>query len=93
MPFQNTNGVSCIANSVLQSLLRHSTLKSACLASRYEVLRLTNLYNNAPAGVELVCKPVRRMLEHHILNEPSKMHLMNFVEIRLLYLKHHPSIF
>ena len=37
VPFQNTDGVSCYANSVLQSLLQHSMLRSAFLASRYKM--------------------------------------------------------
>jgi len=61
--FRNTDGVSYYANSVLQSLLQHSALRSAFIASRYRVLReLSNSYNNPSSGEVLYSGQVRRML-------------------------------
>ncbi|XP_065893048.1 uncharacterized protein [Dysidea avara] len=63
VPFKNPDGVSCYANSVLQSLLQHSALRSAFIASRYTVLRdLSNSYNYPSRDEVLSCRQVRRMI-------------------------------
>jgi len=61
--FMNNDGVPCYANVILQSLLQHSVLRSAFVASRYKPLRdLAYSYNDpARAGV-LSSRQVRRML-------------------------------
>ena len=37
--FTNNDGVSCYANSILQCLLQHRSVRNACVISRYSVLR------------------------------------------------------
>ncbi|XP_065894145.1 uncharacterized protein [Dysidea avara] len=63
VPFKNTDGVSCYANSVLQSLLQHGALRSAFIASRYRALQdLSNSYNYPSRTEVLSSRQVRRML-------------------------------
>ena len=63
VPFKNTDGVSCYANSVLQSLLQHGALRNAFIASRYRALReLSNSYNNPSRREVLSSRKVRCML-------------------------------
>jgi len=63
VPFKNTDGVSCYTNSVLQSLLQHSALRNAFIASRYRALQeLSNSYNNPSRREVLSSRKVRRML-------------------------------
>ena len=63
VPFNNTDGVSCYANAILQCLLQHTVIRSVFIASRYTALRdLSNSYNNPSRRELLSSRGVRRML-------------------------------
>ena len=61
--FTNDDGVSCYANSILQCLLQHRSVRNACVGSRYPALRnLANDYVD-PTKVDcLSCRSVRKLL-------------------------------
>ena len=61
--FANNDGVSCYANSILQCLLQHNSVRNACVGSRYAELRdLANNYVDRTKMGYLSSKSVRRLL-------------------------------
>ena len=61
--FTNNDGVSCYANSILQCLLQHRSVRNAWVGSRYSAFRnLANDYVD-PTKLDLLsCRPVRKLL-------------------------------
>ena len=61
--FTNNDGVSCYANSILQCLLQHRSVRNACVISRYSVLRdLAHNYVD-PTKIDLLTsRSVRKLL-------------------------------
>ena len=61
--FTNNDGVSCYANSILQCLLQHRSVRNAWVGSRYFAFRnLANDYVD-PTKLDLLsCRPVRKLL-------------------------------
>ena len=61
--FTNSDGVSCYANSILQCLLQHRSVRNACVGSRYTVLRdLANNYVDPTKVNYLSSRSVRELL-------------------------------
>ena len=61
--FNNNDGVSCYANSILQYLLQHRSVRSACVASRYTALRdLANNYVDCTKVGHLSSRSIRKLL-------------------------------
>ena len=61
--FSNNDGVSCYANSILQCLLQHMSVRNACVRSGYPALRdLANNYVDPTMLSLLSSRSVRRLL-------------------------------
>ena len=61
--FANNDGVSCYANSILQCLLQHNSVRNACVGSRYTELRdLVNSYVDRTKMGYLSSRSIRRLL-------------------------------
>ena len=61
--FTNNDGVSCYANSTLQCLLQHRSVRNACVGSRYTALRdLANDYVDPTKVGYLSSRSVRKLL-------------------------------
>ena len=61
--FANNDGVSCYANSILQCLLQHNSVRNACVGSKYAELRdLANKYVDHTKKGNLSSRSVRRLL-------------------------------
>ena len=61
--FANNDGVSCYANSILQCLLQHNSVRNACVGSRYTELHdLVNSYVDHTKMGYLSSRSIRRLL-------------------------------
>ena len=61
--FANNDGVSCYANSILQCLLQHNSVRNACVGSRYTELHdLANNYVDRTKMGYLSSRSIRRLL-------------------------------